>query len=173
MRNGLSNSSPRTHFLSQNQRHSHSPPRDNLCLFSEYSNQVTQGIREGTWDTINTLKFRASPGDDGSEIRCVVIIVVIIIVIIVRCVAEHRALKHRKLERKIDLTVYCEYSKSHLVTAALMIPKENQKEGESCFSTKLSFRFTLIKTKYLAFISQYVTAINEMLYPLHRCLFLC
>ena len=71
------------------------------CLFSEYSNQVTQGIREGTWDTINTLKFRASPGDDGSEIRCV---------------AEHRALKHRKLERKIDLTVYCEYSKSHLVT---------------------------------------------------------
>ena len=71
------------------------------CLFSEYSNQVTQGIREGTWDTINTLKFRASPGDDGTEIRCV---------------AEHRALKHRRLERKIDLTVYCEYNTSQVVT---------------------------------------------------------
>lgn len=64
---------------------------DKKIVDQEYSNQVTQGIREGTWDTINTLKFRASPGDDGTEIRCV---------------AEHRALKHRRLERKIDLTVY-------------------------------------------------------------------
>ena len=63
-----------------------------IFLISEYSNQVTQGLREGTWDTINTLKFRATPQDDGTSIRCV---------------AEHRALKHTHLEKKIDVTVYC------------------------------------------------------------------
>ena len=63
-----------------------------IFFISEYSNQVTQGLREGTWDTINTLKFRATPQDDGSSIRCV---------------AEHRALKHTHLEKKIDVTVYC------------------------------------------------------------------
>jgi len=56
-----------------------------------YSNQVTEGLREGTWDTINTLKFRARASDDGSSIRCV---------------AEHQALRHSRLEKKIDLTVY-------------------------------------------------------------------
>ena len=63
-----------------------------IFLISEYSNQVTQGLREGTLDTINTLKFRATPQDDGTSIRCV---------------AEHRALKHTHLEKKIDVTVYC------------------------------------------------------------------
>ena len=63
-------------------------------VFPGYSNQVTQGLREGTWDTINTLKFRANAVDDGSSIRCV---------------AEHRALKHSRMEKKIDLAVYCEF----------------------------------------------------------------
>ena len=65
---------------------------------SEYSNQVTQGIRAGTWDTINTLKFRAAAADDGATIRCV---------------AEHRALKHNTMERRIELTVYCTWSQSY------------------------------------------------------------
>ena len=67
--------------------------RSLMCIIvSEYSNQVTQGLREGTWDTINTLKFRASSRDDGATIRCV---------------AEHPALKHSRLEKKIEVTVYC------------------------------------------------------------------
>ena len=59
---------------------------------------MTQGIRAGTWDTINTLKFRAAAADDGATIRCV---------------AEHRALKHNTMERRIELTVYCTWSQSY------------------------------------------------------------
>ena len=69
---------------------------DQDCLFSEYSNEVSNGDKrngEDTWDTTNTLKFRASPKDDGRTIRCVV---------------EHRALRRADtMEKRIALTVYC------------------------------------------------------------------
>ena len=50
---------------------------------------------EDTWDTTNTLKFRATARDDGRRIRCVV---------------EHRALRRANtMEKTIDLSVYCEF----------------------------------------------------------------
>ena len=49
---------------------------------------------EETWDTTNTLKFRARPEDNGRTIRCAV---------------EHRALSRVAfLEKRIGLSVYCE-----------------------------------------------------------------
>ena len=50
---------------------------------------------EDTWDTTNTLRFRATPEDNGRTIRCVV---------------EHRAQRRvNALEKRISLSVYCEY----------------------------------------------------------------
>ena len=71
----------------------------NVCLCSEYSNEVSTGLKqngEETWDTTNTLRFRATPEDNGRTIRCAV---------------EHRALRRVSfLEKRITLSVYCEYS---------------------------------------------------------------
>ena len=68
----------------------------NVCLCSEYSNEVSIGLKqngEETWDTTNTLRFRATPEDNGRTIRCAV---------------EHRALKRVAfLEKRIGLSVYC------------------------------------------------------------------
>ena len=70
----------------------------NVCLCSEYSNEVSTGLKqngEETWDTTNTLRFRATPEDNGRTIRCAV---------------EHRALRRVSfLEKRITLSVYCEY----------------------------------------------------------------
>lgn len=67
------------------------------CLFPEYATEVSNGVKkngEDTWDTTNTLKFRATARDDGRRIRCVV---------------EHRALRRTNtMEKTIDLSVYCE-----------------------------------------------------------------
>ena len=50
---------------------------------------------EDTWDTTNTLRFRATPEDNGRTVRCSV---------------EHRALRRVSfLEKRIALSVYCEY----------------------------------------------------------------
>ena len=68
------------------------------CLFPEYATEVSNGVKkngEDTWDTTNTLKFRATARDDGRRIRCVV---------------EHRALRRANtMEKTIDLSVYCEF----------------------------------------------------------------
>jgi len=63
----------------------------NKILDQEYSKQITNGHREGTWDTVNTLKFKATSADDGTPIRCVV---------------EHPALKGKPMEKEIALTVF-------------------------------------------------------------------
>ena len=74
---------------------------------------MTQGIRAGTWDTINTLKFRAAAADDGATIRCV---------------AEHRALKHNTMERRIELTVYCTLPQSATKIFALIKHPDHDKK---------------------------------------------
>ena len=64
---------------------------------SEYSKATSPGRRSGTWDTTNTLKFRATKEDDGSTISCVV---------------EHPALPQgsRDIRKEIELVVYCKWS---------------------------------------------------------------
>merc|ERR1719336_598419 len=68
---------------------------DNKILDQEYATEVSNGVKkngEDTWDTTNTLKFRATARDDGRRIRCVV---------------EHRALRRANtMEKTIDLSVY-------------------------------------------------------------------
>ena len=41
----------------------------NNAFPSEYSKATQPGSRAGTWDTTNTLKFRATKEDDGATIR--------------------------------------------------------------------------------------------------------
>merc|ERR1719391_156271 len=62
-------------------------------LDQEYSKATQPGSRQGTWDTTNTLKFRATKDDDGATISCVV---------------EHAALPKNGAEMKqeIELTVF-------------------------------------------------------------------
>lgn len=65
----------------------------NRILDQEYSKTTNPSLRTGTWDTTNTLKFRATPQDDGSTISCVV---------------EHPALQQggTDMRKDIDLTVF-------------------------------------------------------------------
>jgi len=62
-------------------------------LDQEYSKATQPGSRQGTWDTTNTLKFRATKDDDGATISCIV---------------EHPALPKTSTEMKqeIELTVF-------------------------------------------------------------------
>lgn len=92
----------------------------NKILDQEYSKQITNGHREGTWDTVNTLKFKATSADDGTPIRCVV---------------EHPALKGRTMEKEIDLTVFYPPGEPRIIGNTLQAFRQGDMINITCIST--------------------------------------
>jgi len=92
----------------------------NKILDQEYSKQITNGHREGTWDTVNTLKFKATSADDGIPIRCVV---------------EHPALKGKPMEKEIALTVFYPPGEPRIVGDTKQAFRQGEMINITCISS--------------------------------------